>query len=482
MSWIIWAVLGALVGPIALIGLPVMIGLVGSDQGRERAGAFFSKHTIHLLGRAALIPRSQGGLELVSVADDPKFDRDRVSYAGEDGHLSDDLGVKSYLNGKPFGIGHEAGVYISPLFAEFGAAARRAAHEGRIGAQPDGGIRLDFEVPRKPQIPDLRKAVGVLDGSADDRDGIVAEDWTKKSQAKFRERVSLGQTILLLIAFGAGVGLAFLTIKYAPDNAGGGVSESVPLTLGALFGVVADETVAEVRERHPLRAYAVVFLGALAGVALAGVAVVTDGALAAMAFLGVAAGTAIIPAVVVVALKDALPANGLWATLAAMLAQITYGESCLIRTRDGEYQWRALRHDSRGFYVVLDDGREVGLDGDVGDLDRWAWGQIAIVEEKAPENMDRWTVDDELDSDGETRASLDVLPPSQEQPASWPVSLKHIQTATRGAAQSDIVRRGREKALEEAGGTQQISELTVMVFAAVLVVLGFVLGWGALTL
>jgi hypothetical protein len=171
---------------------------------------------------------------LSGVSFDPEFSADRVSVGGETGHLEDSLNLKSRLAGKRFGLGIESHpAYISPLFAEFAAAASDAVHADRI-AVTDGGARLDFEIPTTPTVPELRGAHRILDGDARRRFGVLAESWAKKSQEKFGKRISVGQTIVLMAAFAVGSGMALLAIKYGGDAAGGG--SVVPIqALGVLL-------------------------------------------------------------------------------------------------------------------------------------------------------------------------------------------------------------------------------------------------------
>jgi len=156
-----------------------------------------------------------------------------VTVAGKAGHLTDSLNVKSRLAGKAFGIGLEShAVYISPLFAEFAEYAERAHDSGRLrpNAQPP---RFDFEIPTTPTVPDLRKATRVLDDDARRTIGVLAESWAQKSQEKFGRRISIGQTLILIGAFGVGSGMAILAMRYGGSGGGGG-GTTLPIMLGVL--------------------------------------------------------------------------------------------------------------------------------------------------------------------------------------------------------------------------------------------------------
>jgi hypothetical protein len=231
-----WLLLGLLLGASSFILVPWVLAFLGGVELRDRVGRYFINQTMTVLGNAALVAREQGGLTLTTVSFDSTFSADKVTVGGESGHLSDDLNLKSRLAGKPFGIGLESHpVYISPLFAEFAEYASDAVHSDRIGVAPDGGARLDFEIPEVATIPELRGAHRILDGDARRRFGKLAESWAKKSQEKFGKRISMGQTLILIAAFGVGSGMAILAMKYGPSGSGGGVE--IPIMILPMVGL-----------------------------------------------------------------------------------------------------------------------------------------------------------------------------------------------------------------------------------------------------
>lgn len=497
MSWLVWATIGLLLGPTAVALLPVLLAWVGGPELRERVGAIYIERMVKVLGPSAIVAKEQGGLSLSQVGTAPKFDADTLVVDGERGHLKDTMNVKDYLKSEPFGIALDsAPAYVSPLLAEFAERANSAGQDNRIGIQADGGIRLDFEVPALPQVPDLRQAWRMLEGSTGFRDGVVAEDWTRKSQEKFHERIGLGQTIMLMAAFGVGVGMAILATKYGGDGGGGGAT--VPIQVGTMaLGLLSmpwgDGEDGEDGEdepgwiaRQPWRMYATILGTAVIGAAFVGTAVVIDGTLAGVAFVGALILGSSLPIGILWGLKDATPAGGLVATAMAMLAQITYGNSALVRTDTGQYEWRLLREDADGLFARLGDGTEVAVDVAPDNLYRFALGGLAITEQKTRTNMQQFVEADVGDvadpATREQRGGYPVHHPEQTAPDSWLVSLANIQPVTSRSAEPDIVERGREKALEEAGGTQQISAIITMVLAAGLLILGFVLGFGAISL
>jgi len=229
-----WLLIGLLLGGVLVAGLPVLFAWVAGDEAREQIGQIYAKRMMEFLGSAALVAREQGGLALASTSSAPKLDADELTVDGEKGHLKDDTNSKGFFFGKEFGLGIDSrSSYISPLLAELGSAAARADQERRLGVQPDGGVRLDFEVPRPASVPDLTDAKKVLTGSTSFRDAVVAEDWARKSQEKFHEQIGLKATLAMIGGFCAGAGMALLLLKYGGDA--GGTTVPVQVVGGAFL-------------------------------------------------------------------------------------------------------------------------------------------------------------------------------------------------------------------------------------------------------
>jgi len=230
-----WALLGLLLGAAGAFLFPAMVALVGGPELRDRVAGWLISTTMTLTGSAALVVKKHGGVSLRPTSEEPKMEADGVTVEGERGHLKDSFGVKGYLAGNEFGIGTaEAPVYVSPLLAELGEAAAEAKHRDRLGVQPDGGVRMDFEIPKAERLPDISRARHLFMGSADLRDGVVAEEWTRFSQEKFHENLGIKETLMLVFAFSVGVGLALLVSRYGGDPSGGGVEVPIQVA-GAML-------------------------------------------------------------------------------------------------------------------------------------------------------------------------------------------------------------------------------------------------------
>lgn len=228
-----WGLIGLLIGPLIVLLAPVVIAWVGGDEFRETVGNLWITRAIKMWGSSALIAKEQGGIAVASTSTDEKIEGDVVTVNGETGHLKDRMDVKGYLKGEQFGFGTDIlPVYVTPLVAEMGDRATDALERDRLGVQPDGGVRLDFELPAQPQVPDLRSARHLVEASTGFRDAVVSEDWARKSQQKFHERMSLSQTLLLMGAFALGIGLAVAVERLGGGGGGGGVE--VPIQIAAV--------------------------------------------------------------------------------------------------------------------------------------------------------------------------------------------------------------------------------------------------------
>jgi hypothetical protein len=217
-------------------------------------------------------------------------------------------------------------------------------------------------------------------------------------------------------------------------------------------------------------------------VAMTYVAGALNGTLAGVAFVTAAVLGAAGPPVAILTLRDGMPLGGLVGQGLAVAAQIAFGRAALVRRDDGRYEWTVLRETADGFVAQLEDGRTVPIDAEAGDLYAFGFGRLAITEQKTDRNLSRWRVaEGQPDGGTETRAGIEVAPPQREHGGIL-VSLATIQRAVRGSASSTLVRRGRDKALDEEGGEQGVSQLWTMAFATVLLIVGFGMTFIALSL
>lgn len=288
--------------------------------------------------------------------------------------------------------------------------------------------------------------------------------------------------IVVVLGGGVGVGLYLQRASAgdgsdAPDDVEDGDEASGGLR-EAIAGTAA--------KRARLRIAGAVAIAAVMLVAFAATALLLNGLFAAVAFvLALVVGVST-PLLAVLIMKDGLPAGGMLGTWLAILGQFVLGKGAVVRREDGGYEWHRLVETADGYGVTLDDGTAIGIDGDRGDLYRFGGRPLALLEEKG-RNVEQFTVREEppetaAESTRETRAGVDVHHPERLGSDTHLVSLKQLAQPAAGSAGPEIARRGREKALEEAGGEQAIGTFWLMVLTGVLAVVGFMLTWGALTL
>lgn len=173
------------------------------------------------------------------------------------------------------------------------------------------------------------------------------------------------------------------------------------------------------------------------------------------------------------------------ATAFFILAQLTYGAGAIVRREDGRYEWRRLRQDSDGLYAKLSVGRRVDIDGDIDELPSLAWAPVAIVEERTEQSMahiaadpEEWSAERPDPARGvtgtvETPLGGDDVAADGGAVEGWRINAAKLERWCRGTADSEPVRAGLRKALEEEGGEQQLSEVYLMVGAGTLLVFGF---------
>jgi hypothetical protein len=260
------------------------------------------------------------------------------------------------------------------------------------------------------------------------------------------------------------------------EGADGDLQDRVAEVVAAAAAAIAGTP--RKRARLRMAGAVVAVVGAFAVFAV--VAGAVSGPLAALVFVGAVLLGASGPPAAILGLREAVP--NLAATGLAIAAQIAFDRAALVRRDDGQYEWTVLRERAQGFLARLADGREVPIDADAGELYAFGFGKLAVTEQKTEANLQRWMVPEGTPDGGtETRAGIEVAPPQREHGGIL-VSLATIQRAVRGSASSTLVRRGRDKALDEEGGENGVSQLWTMAFATILLIVGFGMTFLALSL
>lgn len=480
---ITWGMLGILLGSMTFFLFGLVVSQFVDHELQDRIGRWYIDMAMAALANVALVVRETGQLSITKTNFHPKLEGDYSTIDGVGGHWKDPLEVKSTLSGKPFGIGLESSsCYISPLAAEFGEKGSRLLEEGEIGVEQNSGeekVLLDYEIPKKPTVLDLRSGVMFLQGSCKRRWGELANRWGELSQEKFHDRLSMGQSLLWIGSFALGVGLAYLVVGHAPDSGSTTVPIQSPSIVAASLGLLAGRDLEISREQWQIAGLIVgsLFIGLMTTV----VAAWGWGLLSALLFvIGGVVGLAM-PWFYVRVMKTPVLSESFGVAF-LILAQLTFGVGAIVRRDDGIYEWTKLNTEDS--VAVLSDGRRVEVDEDPDELPTLAWAPVAIVEQKTERNMSKFTVDEwrserpDPKEHGETvKTPLAVADGGQE---SWHVDSSKLERWSRGSDGNGLPRAGLRKAFEEKGGQQQISPWITMIGASVLMVVAFAMTAGVM--
>jgi len=488
-----WFLLAGVVGVCVFFGAGLIAAFVAGSRVRDKIGRWYINMGQAALRDSALVVQKTGSLMLTTVSSDPKLGGDRSTIDGVTGHWADPLAVKSTLAGKEFGIGLEsASCYISPHAAEFGKKGAKLLEGGVLGSQGTGEdetVILDYSIPERSQVLDLRHARKFLKGSCKRRWGKLGEKYGELSQEKFHDKFSVGQSLLWIGSFAVGVGLAFVIIKYGVQGGGGGGGVEVPIIITAASIVAIPRSVDELRAALTSTTAQLVYLGVaalVAAVVFVAAAWLLYGFLSGVAVVAGLLGGVSAPYIYVRVLFTPAGREPIGAAF-FILAQLTFGAGALVRREDGGYEWGRLREDNDGLFMRLESGRCVRIDGDRSSLPTVAWAPLAVTEEKTEENMSQYTVDDDFQTERADPAADDDVKINTPLALTdggdgWHLDASKLETWARGTADSEMPRNGRRKALEETGGEQRISQLVTMIGAGVMAIVGFALGAGVLVL
>jgi len=135
-------------------------------------------------------------------------------------------------------------------------------------------------------------------------------------------------------------------------------------------------------------------------------------------------------------------------------------------------------------FAELSDGTELPIHGSEGDLYRFGWAPLGITEQKGAANMEpiTQTPPSDIQSDGGRimpnntrqgyRPMLQI--PDRDQ---WLVTLPQLWSWCQGTAESKTIEQGRDKALSEHGGAQQVGMAVFSIVVLASVVIGGAFGW-----
>jgi len=478
IALLVWAIVGVLFGIVLIAVLPWVGAKLSGDADLIEAVSDWYVDLAQTCARRSCLIIRDGDFQLIGKRYDPDHKADKDTSTGDPRHHRDSLDVLNRIKDKVFGFGLTSrDTYISPLAAELGELAKEAHDSREIGPVGDKPQMVDgFTVPKQSQLVDLDSAKHITTGDADPETGYESYQKTKISQERFHEKVSFGQLVVLVGATLATMALAWLLSSRDAPSADTTVSTSL-MFLAATINKDQSKKIG-------------IIGGAIGAVLIMPlIAILTHGILAGIIVFVASIGVAVAVPVGIKLLGPSIPmmigvpmARGFWT-----LAQLTVGRGVLVERDSGHIEHRQLRdaqdeafHGAE-FETVLSDGTLLPVDGSQGDLFRFGWADMGATVEKSQQNMRSLTKDIQVEdaaTDGGfvigegTRQGFKPVHPVPAD-SEYLVTLPRLWTWCRGSSESEAVRQGRNKALTEEGGAQQIS---MVVFTAALVVMSIIGG------
>jgi len=485
MLLILWALVGVFLGVIWVIVTPWTAARIRGSSWIEWVSDRYVWLAQTAVRRSAIVLRD-GDVQLVAKRYDPDHKADKDTASGEPRHHRDSLNVVGRLKGKILAFADtECDTYFSPLVAELAEAGRNAKEDKEIGPRVQSGKRAMLDgipVSKTSKLVDLSEARYLTTGSAEPETGQQSYEQVKISQEKFHNRLSFGRGVLLILAFGGSLGIAWLGASQA-----GGSAPSLNETTVSMIPLLAGASRLDVDWKL------VAAIGYIAASILAVplLAAVSYGAVAALLTILVAALIAVLIPASLVLFGPAIPAavglplaRGWW-----ILAQLAVGRGVLVERADGAIEHHQLREgdeiglDER-YWTVLDDGSLLPIRGSSGDLFQFAWAPMGATAVKTEENMGPLSETPPASgpqTDGGRVQASNVR--QGRQPSlrvgsgdGWIVTLPQLWQFTRRSSESESVRQGRDKGLTEHGGEQQISMLVFLGLLVLCLVLGGLFG------
>jgi len=351
MMFLVWLGLAFFAGLALFIVTPWTAAKIAGDDWIETVSGAYVWLAQTAAHKSAIVVRD-GSLELVSKRFDSEILGDKDQEHGDPRHHRDGFSVLSRLKNKSFGVAvHDRAEYVSPLLAEIGEKAWRAKESDEIGKAGDGKMRDGILVDKGSKLVDLARARHLTTGDADPEDGHESYLWTEISQEKFNEKLSFGQTMVIVLgALGSMVTMFYLTSQTGGAAGGGGggggtapqaVNNTTTVSILFLLAALDINALATKDTARKLGAVAWVIgwiviwpLTALIfeGMVMAALVLVIMTAVAMVLPVGIALFGPSIPKSIGIIL-----ARGLW-----ILAQLTVDRGVLVRRETGEYEYRKL--------------------------------------------------------------------------------------------------------------------------------------------
>ncbi len=457
----IWALVGALLGILWVALVPWITAKMIGIRAVETVSDWYLWLAQSCISKSALVPRP-GTIDLVAKRYDSEQKADKDTAGSGPRHHANNLnGLRSIAN-KPFGFApYNIAEYVSPLLAEIAAKAKELHEREELGPskKEEGTIIDGIPINKRSELVDVTEARALTTGSADPESGDRARKKTEISQERFHEKMTFGQTVTLIGALVVSMVIAWLL---ASRDAPSASTQSISLLLVALPALGLDE--------DDLRTYGIVAGAVVASLVVPLIALFTHGFLAAFVTFGSAflvaglwvGGIALMGPSFPVFLGQSL------GMIHWTLAQLTVGQGVIVERDTWQFEHHRLNEYEGGgadYWALLSDGTELLIDGSAGDLVRFGWAPLGITAQKSDENMAAIAQEapDEVLTDGGSyegktkRQGWQPKFPAERFDADWTVTLPQIYKLCQGSAESQPVREGRDTALTNKGGQQQLS-------------------------
>ncbi|MFD2655310.1 hypothetical protein ACFSUP_04245 [Gracilibacillus thailandensis] len=494
----VWMLIGAIGGLILVIAVPWVSARLAGGQWPQRVGRFYMDLAMTCLRRAALVARKNGGVALVPTKHDGKKEADKYTLGGETGHVSDEFGVVGRLEGNRFGMALEKRTsYVSPLLSRISSRFQREREEGNLGEftasfqkkegdeivqETEEAQRAGATMSTTTTLTRLHDAWRGTSGSSDRRDGEVAKTYTEYSQELFHERMSFGQTMVVLLACALGFCLVFFGMRY-----GGGQTSARTISETSLMLLATGAGAKGWLKEHVDD----ILAGLVPAIFLLGVPLLGwysqglgIGIIALLVMIGVAVT---IP--VAIKLGPGMPGFGFigpaFGQIFVVLAQLATWRGLILRRDDGSYRYCALHEaddvpEIQEDYYAIDDGDVIPVEGTPGDLAYLGWRPIGVAEEVSERNIGRFKADLETagatDGGGFVRTNKsfqgyqEYLPVPREGEVT--LRARTVYQWCRGTSETGLIEQGIQQGLEEAGGRQQIGTVATSIASLFALVIG----------
>jgi len=200
--------------------------------------------TVTLASPAVLcVKRSNGGFDWVPARRDG--DKLVTRLSGEEREFKDPLGNGGRLYGKIFGLVHEDNnILLSP--SDLSVAERyieKSARDEEVIKAEDGTFTGEKSraryaytgfAPAGSRYVNVDIFPDVVRGNCDPRAALRVEEFVRKMYQEFNS-TAIWDKVIILMAYGAGVGSVFLLWKFVDATAGAGSGTTIPLYLGGVL-------------------------------------------------------------------------------------------------------------------------------------------------------------------------------------------------------------------------------------------------------